>query len=291
MINIKAILGRKGTILNECGKAIHTAAPKAPINDDLQQLLNDNTECFYCGARLPSNKKKQGDHVIPVIVNQQPLLHNMGHVTVPCCSTCNSQKSNKFVYEFLKEKSIKPSPKLQRVLDFIETGTVFDYTTENWSMIRDLTMSFLQIIGSAITPCLKKSSTSISSYLKSRPHRQPYNGLQQMSSAQAYDLIKIHLRSVIPTADVATQTDNATTQTETESETTPECEPQAESKKECKHVKRTVVRKVPRVVEKVIKSRDTLSGVKCLVRWKRFNDKHDRWIQYDDLTKKYKYAM
>jgi len=70
--------------------------------EELQQLLiEDNTECFYCGC-VVTDYNRHIDHFIPI---SKGGLHDLQNLVV-ACATCNLKKSDKMPEEFMAEQGL-----------------------------------------------------------------------------------------------------------------------------------------------------------------------------------------
>ena len=67
----------------------------------IKRQLEITTECPYCGDEM-TEKEAHADHIYPVSHGGKPLVGNMVYV----CSSCNLQKSNKTLREFIVKFSL-----------------------------------------------------------------------------------------------------------------------------------------------------------------------------------------
>ena len=70
--------------------------------EELQQLIDDNTKCFYCGC-VVTDDNRHIDHFIPLSKGGLHDLHNL----VVACATCNLKKGTKMPEEFITQQPQK----------------------------------------------------------------------------------------------------------------------------------------------------------------------------------------
>lgn len=89
----------------------------------------EKNECFYCGKKLSSYKRKTHvDHFIPWSYVQSDLIWNL----VLACDQCNLQKSDKMASEKYLEKILVRNNHLQSIID--ESKNFF-YTYEGQKLV------------------------------------------------------------------------------------------------------------------------------------------------------------
>ena len=64
--------------------------------EELEKLIEDNTECFYCGCDI-TDVNRHIDHFIPL---SKGGLHDLQNLVV-ACATCNMKKGDKMPEEFM----------------------------------------------------------------------------------------------------------------------------------------------------------------------------------------------
>lgn len=77
------------------------------INENNEETMLDNSECFYCDCKRTT---QHVDHIEPVIIDKQPtdIFVESIYNKVPCCEQCNTSKGKKNAEEFLKKKITNP---------------------------------------------------------------------------------------------------------------------------------------------------------------------------------------
>jgi hypothetical protein len=118
-----SITARNSTLRYEVIKTFIQRVPKFDISvsKEICDIVNSKS-CSYCKKEL--KRKSTGDHFMPVVANfKTPILSNFSFLTVPCCSECNSSKTNKKWNNFAEKNktSEEQKEKLQYLEDFIVT--------------------------------------------------------------------------------------------------------------------------------------------------------------------------
>jgi hypothetical protein len=116
-----SITARNSTLRYEVMKTFIQRVPKFDISvsQEICDIVNSKS-CSYCNKVL--KRKSTGDHFMPVVANfKTPILSNFSFLTVPCCSDCNSSKTNKKwnIFAETNKTSEEQKEKLQYLEDFI----------------------------------------------------------------------------------------------------------------------------------------------------------------------------
>lgn len=137
-----------------CGKSVLNLLVEESIqlSPRLLHFVNHSTYCVYCGTKIKSlckqnsdKKQKEGDHVIQVIQDKKPIFHNMSHIRIPACGTCNSTRQNNGILAFAQMKGITFSDEVLEILDFVRKNIQIYVLDENlWDKIVRHVTRFLE---------------------------------------------------------------------------------------------------------------------------------------------------
>lgn len=121
-----SIVLKKIRRLKISGHVITYGNKRFGVNFDqvVDRLYSRNMDtCFYCDETLNKNNRTT-EHLIPKAMLRAYHLNAINDNTVPCCSSCNSEKANLHPYTFReyirrRKKESTRFRKILKVLDLI----------------------------------------------------------------------------------------------------------------------------------------------------------------------------